>query len=135
MRSVIAGSRKAKRRVGRGIAAGQGKTAGRGTKGQKARAGGKIVLEIGVASGDDVGLGDGGRGKNRSAEVGVNDDAGGIDEGPEPGESVGRKTAGELREQGGVGSTVSAIGGGEAGDFAATVVKELPHRLQDHPAR
>ena len=37
-----AGSRKAKRRVGRGIAAGQGKTAGRGTKGQKARAGGTI---------------------------------------------------------------------------------------------
>jgi len=36
------GSRKPKRRVGRGIAAGQGKTAGRGTKGAKARAGGKI---------------------------------------------------------------------------------------------
>jgi large subunit ribosomal protein L15 len=36
------GSHKAKRRVGRGIAAGQGKTAGRGTKGQKARAGGNI---------------------------------------------------------------------------------------------
>ena len=36
------GSRTARRRVGRGIAAGQGKTAGRGTKGQKARAGGKI---------------------------------------------------------------------------------------------
>ena len=36
------GSRKAKRRVGRGIAAGQGKTACRGTKGQKARAGGSI---------------------------------------------------------------------------------------------
>ena len=36
------GSRTAKRRVGRGIASGQGKTAGRGTKGQKARAGGKI---------------------------------------------------------------------------------------------
>src|SRR5439155_15002179 len=36
------GSHKPKRRVGRGIAAGQGKTAGRGTKGQKARAGGKI---------------------------------------------------------------------------------------------
>ncbi len=36
------GSRKPKRRVGRGIAAGQGKTAGRGTKGQKARAGGTI---------------------------------------------------------------------------------------------
>ena len=36
------GSRTARRRVGRGIAAGQGKTAGRGTKGQKSRAGGKI---------------------------------------------------------------------------------------------
>jgi large subunit ribosomal protein L15 len=36
------GSHKARRRVGRGIAAGQGKTAGRGTKGQKARAGGGI---------------------------------------------------------------------------------------------
>ncbi len=36
------GSRKARKRVGRGIAAGQGKTAGRGTKGQKARAGGSI---------------------------------------------------------------------------------------------
>ena len=34
------GSRKRKRRVGRGPAAGQGKTAGRGTKGQKARKGG-----------------------------------------------------------------------------------------------
>jgi large subunit ribosomal protein L15 len=36
------GSRKARIRVGRGIAAGKGKTAGRGTKGQKARAGGPI---------------------------------------------------------------------------------------------
>lgn len=36
------GSHKKKTRVGRGIAAGQGKTAGRGTKGQKARAGGSI---------------------------------------------------------------------------------------------
>ena len=36
------GSRKARIRVGRGIAAGKGKTAGRGTKGQKARAGGCI---------------------------------------------------------------------------------------------
>jgi large subunit ribosomal protein L15 len=36
------GSRTAKTRVGRGIAAGKGKTAGRGTKGQKARAGGSI---------------------------------------------------------------------------------------------
>ncbi len=33
------GSKKAKTRKGRGIAAGQGKTAGRGTKGQRARAG------------------------------------------------------------------------------------------------
>ena len=36
------GSRKERIRVGRGIAAGKGKTAGRGTKGQKARAGGSI---------------------------------------------------------------------------------------------
>jgi large subunit ribosomal protein L15 len=34
------GATKKRRRVGRGIAAGQGKTAGRGTKGQGARAGG-----------------------------------------------------------------------------------------------
>jgi len=37
-----AGSRRPRTRVGRGIAAGQGKTAGRGTKGQKARAGASI---------------------------------------------------------------------------------------------
>ena len=36
------GSHKTRTRVGRGIAAGKGKTAGRGTKGQKARAGGSI---------------------------------------------------------------------------------------------
>ena len=36
------GSRVLRTRVGRGIAAGKGKTAGRGTKGQKARAGGSI---------------------------------------------------------------------------------------------
>jgi len=34
------GSKKKRKRVGRGIAAGHGKTAGRGTKGQKARSGG-----------------------------------------------------------------------------------------------
>jgi large subunit ribosomal protein L15 len=34
------GARKQRRRVGRGIAAGQGKTAGRGTKGQASRSGG-----------------------------------------------------------------------------------------------
>jgi large subunit ribosomal protein L15 len=34
------GARKPRKRVGRGIAAGQGKTAGRGTKGQAARSGG-----------------------------------------------------------------------------------------------
>ncbi len=37
-----AGARRPRTRVGRGIAAGQGKTAGRGTKGQKARAGASI---------------------------------------------------------------------------------------------
>jgi len=36
------GARRVRTRVGRGIAAGKGKTAGRGTKGQKARAGGSI---------------------------------------------------------------------------------------------
>ncbi len=37
---LTASANKNKKRVGRGIAAGQGKTAGRGTKGQKARTGG-----------------------------------------------------------------------------------------------
>lgn len=36
------GSRKAKRRVGRGIGSGSGKTCGKGHKGQKARAGGSV---------------------------------------------------------------------------------------------
>ena len=36
------GKKKRRKRVGRGIAAGQGKTAGRGTKGQKARSGGSL---------------------------------------------------------------------------------------------
>ncbi len=36
------GSKKSRTRVGRGIAAGKGKTAGRGTKGQKSRAGSSI---------------------------------------------------------------------------------------------
>ncbi|MCD4739223.1 MAG: 50S ribosomal protein L15 [Anaerolineae bacterium] len=36
------GSTKRRKRVGRGIAAGQGKTAGRGTKGQNSRAGGGV---------------------------------------------------------------------------------------------
>ena len=38
------GAKKQRKRVGRGIAAGQGKTAGRGTKGQGARAGGGTRL-------------------------------------------------------------------------------------------
>jgi len=38
------GSKKKRNRVGRGIAAGQGKTSGRGTKGQGARAGGGTRL-------------------------------------------------------------------------------------------
>jgi large subunit ribosomal protein L15 len=44
-----AGSKKARRRVGRGIGSGLGKTAGRGNKGQKSRAGGfhKIGFEGG----------------------------------------------------------------------------------------
>ncbi|MBT3337588.1 MAG: 50S ribosomal protein L15 [Anaerolineae bacterium] len=44
-----AGAKKNRKRVGRGIAAGQGKTAGRGTKGQKARSGsgGKLYRQGG----------------------------------------------------------------------------------------
>jgi large subunit ribosomal protein L15 len=38
------GSKKNRKRVGRGISAGQGKTAGRGVKGQNARAGGGTAL-------------------------------------------------------------------------------------------
>src|ERR671936_1057088 len=41
------GSRRDRRRVGRGIAAGQGKTAGRGTKGYKARNQAKIGFKNG----------------------------------------------------------------------------------------
>jgi large subunit ribosomal protein L15 len=36
------GAKKNRKRVGRGISAGQGKTAGRGTKGQNSRAGGGV---------------------------------------------------------------------------------------------
>ena len=44
-----AGSRRTRKRVGRGIAAGQGKTAGRGDKGQRSRSGGysKVGFEGG----------------------------------------------------------------------------------------
>ena len=47
--SPVAGSKKAKRRVGRGIGSGLGKTAGRGHKGQKSRSGGfhKVGFEGG----------------------------------------------------------------------------------------
>jgi large subunit ribosomal protein L15 len=38
------GAKKARKRVGRGISAGQGKTSGRGTKGQGSRAGGSVRL-------------------------------------------------------------------------------------------
>lgn len=38
------GSRKARKRVGRGIGSGHGKTAGRGHKGQKARSGGGVPI-------------------------------------------------------------------------------------------
>jgi large subunit ribosomal protein L15 len=36
------GSRKARKRLGRGVGSGTGKTAGRGTKGQKSRSGGSL---------------------------------------------------------------------------------------------
>src|SRR3954467_9633846 len=36
------GARKTRRRVGRGLGSGRGKTAGKGTKGQKARSGGGV---------------------------------------------------------------------------------------------
>ena len=40
--SPASGSRKARKRLGRGVATGQGKTAGRGTKGQGSRSGGGV---------------------------------------------------------------------------------------------
>lgn len=40
--SPAPGSRKARKRVGRGVASGHGKTAGKGSKGAKARSGGSI---------------------------------------------------------------------------------------------
>lgn len=40
---ATAGSRKARKRVGCGIGSGNGKTAGRGHKGQKSRTGGKVM--------------------------------------------------------------------------------------------
>ena len=40
------GSVRKRKRVGRGIAAGQGKTAGRGTKGQNARSGGGVAAHF-----------------------------------------------------------------------------------------
>lgn len=41
--SPASGSKRAAKRVGRGIGSGYGKTAGRGHKGQKARSGGKVA--------------------------------------------------------------------------------------------
>lgn len=40
--SPARGSRKARKRIGRGIGSGKGKTAGRGTKGQNSRSGGGV---------------------------------------------------------------------------------------------
>ena len=42
--SPAEGSKKSAKRVGRGIGSGQGKTAGRGHKGQKSRSGGKVRI-------------------------------------------------------------------------------------------
>ena len=43
------GSRKVRNRVGRGTSSGNGKTAGRGQKGQKARSGGKVLSLIHIS--------------------------------------------------------------------------------------
>ena len=57
------GSRKPARRVGRGHGSGRGKTAGRGTKGQKSRAGGNLPawfgcgLALAIAAGEADGCG------------------------------------------------------------------------------
>ncbi len=40
--TAVPGSRKERKRLGRGLGSGQGKTAGKGSKGQKARSGGSI---------------------------------------------------------------------------------------------
>lgn len=40
--TAVPGSRKERKRLGRGLGSGQGKTAGKGSKGQKARSGGHI---------------------------------------------------------------------------------------------
>jgi large subunit ribosomal protein L15 len=40
--TAVPGARKETKRIGRGIGSGQGKTAGKGSKGQKARSGGSI---------------------------------------------------------------------------------------------
>jgi large subunit ribosomal protein L15 len=40
--SPVSGSRRSRKRLGRGVASGQGKTAGRGTKGQGSRSGGGV---------------------------------------------------------------------------------------------
>ena len=42
--SPATGSKKGRKRVGRGIGSGLGKTAGRGHKGQKSRSGGKVKI-------------------------------------------------------------------------------------------
>jgi large subunit ribosomal protein L15 len=51
LHDLIAAPHKSRRRVGRGIAAGQGKTAGRGTKGQKARTGANSNIPRGFVGG------------------------------------------------------------------------------------
>jgi len=46
----VAGARHSKKRLGRGIGSGLGKTAGKGTKGQNARSGGGVRLVSKVVS-------------------------------------------------------------------------------------
>ena len=44
----VSGARHSKKRLGRGIGSGQGKTAGKGSKGQNARSGGGVRPRLGV---------------------------------------------------------------------------------------
>ena len=51
------GSRKVRNRVGRGTSSGNGKTAGRGQKGQKARSGGGVrLVESGIVKAEKSGV-------------------------------------------------------------------------------
>ena len=63
--SPAEGSKRNRKRVGRGIGSTLGKTAGRGHKGQKSRSGGKI--KAGFEGGQSLGLGLGGRDEQQAS--------------------------------------------------------------------